>query len=125
MPVFSWMMFSAVQWASRRGLRDELADSLDQKKTEARQAGIRGETYAYWYLRRHGYVFIARNYVPVGAKGEIDLIGYDGPMLAFVEVRTRTIRERSEEHTSELQSRLHLVCRLLLEKKKNKKIHTP
>src|SRR2546422_9998586 len=28
-------------------------------------------------------------------------------------------QERSEEHTSELQSRLHLVCRLLLEKKKN------
>src|SRR2546429_4580768 len=28
------------------------------------------------------------------------------------------IRDRSEEHTSELQSRLHLVCRLLLEKKK-------
>src|SRR2546422_3633269 len=28
---------------------------------------------------------------------------------------------RSEEHTSELQSRLHLVCRLLLEKKKKKK----
>src|SRR5687768_18081415 len=31
---------------------------------------------------------------------------------------TRTSRSRSEEHTSELQSRLHLVCRLLLEKKK-------
>src|SRR5687768_9562371 len=30
---------------------------------------------------------------------------------------------RSEEHTSELQSRLHLVCRLLLEKKKKKKQH--
>src|SRR6266436_5709695 len=30
------------------------------------------------------------------------------------------IAERSEEHTSELQSRLHLVCRLLLEKKKQK-----
>src|SRR3989449_7752329 len=30
---------------------------------------------------------------------------------------------RSEEHTSELQSRLHLVCRLLLEKKKQKKIN--
>src|SRR2546422_7742211 len=29
---------------------------------------------------------------------------------------------RSEEHTSELQSRLHLVCRLLLEKKKKKKL---
>src|SRR2546429_786252 len=31
---------------------------------------------------------------------------------------------RSEEHTSELQSRLHLVCRLLLEKKKKSKINT-
>src|SRR5205809_3900225 len=30
-------------------------------------------------------------------------------------------KTRSEEHTSELQSRLHLVCRLLLEKKKNTK----
>src|SRR2546422_3165964 len=29
------------------------------------------------------------------------------------------LKGRSEEHTSELQSRLHLVCRLLLEKKKN------
>src|SRR3712207_8174523 len=32
--------------------------------------------------------------------------------------------ERSEEHTSELQSRQYLVCRLLLEKKKNENIHT-
>src|SRR2546422_5339672 len=31
---------------------------------------------------------------------------------------------RSEEHTSELQSRLHLVCRLLLEKKKKNISHT-
>src|SRR2546422_4176057 len=31
----------------------------------------------------------------------------------------RLNERRSEEHTSELQSRLHLVCRLLLEKKKN------
>src|SRR2546422_6520289 len=30
---------------------------------------------------------------------------------------------RSEEHTSELQSRLHLVCRLLLEKKKNNQLY--
>src|SRR5262245_45795418 len=33
----------------------------------------------------------------------------------------RRLRERSEEHTSELQSLRHLVCRLLLEKKKNNK----
>src|SRR2546422_1839634 len=35
--------------------------------------------------------------------------------------RRRRGTARSEEHTSELQSRLHLVCRLLLEKKKNNK----
>src|SRR2546429_3276687 len=33
--------------------------------------------------------------------------------------RYSSLSTRSEEHTSELQSRLHLVCRLLLEKKKN------
>src|SRR3712207_8485929 len=36
-------------------------------------------------------------------------------------VRTPLLRERSEEHTSELQSRQYLVCRLLLEKKNQNK----
>src|SRR2546429_5928794 len=41
------------------------------------------------------------------------------------DLRERRFRlGRSEEHTSELQSRLHLVCRLLLEKKKNNLIPT-
>src|SRR5437868_11113063 len=40
-------------------------------------------------------------------------------------IRTRTVPiTRSEEHTSELQSRFDLVCRLLLEKKKKKKRKT-
>src|SRR2546426_5958649 len=40
--------------------------------------------------------------------------------------RSRSVASsRSEEHTSELQSPCNLVCRLLLEKKKKKKIHTP
>src|SRR2546422_7431280 len=38
--------------------------------------------------------------------------------------RVYSTEMRSEEHTSELQSRLHLVCRLLLEKKKKNKITT-
>ena len=62
-------------------------------RTAARQEGVRGETYAYWYLRCAGYVFIARNFSPRAAKVEIDLIGYDGETLAFVEVRTRTARD--------------------------------
>src|SRR5687768_18223793 len=41
--------------------------------------------------------------------------------LEVVQLPGGDARPRSEEHTSELQSRLHLVCRLLLEKKKKKK----
>src|SRR4051794_41689927 len=39
---------------------------------------------------------------------------------AVLHPRRQPDEERSEEHTSELQSPVHLVCRLLLEKKKNK-----
>src|SRR2546422_3692729 len=45
--------------------------------------------------------------------------GVVGTGEQLVKLRVRHV-ERSEEHTSELQSRLHLVCRLLLEKKKKK-----
>ena len=93
MPIFSRCVFQAVRWAARKGLRDDFGETTSDKKHVARKAGVRGETYAYWYLRRLGYVFVARNYTPRGAKGEIDLIGYDGKMLAFVEVRTRTVRD--------------------------------
>src|SRR6266568_6880620 len=37
----------------------------------------------------------------------------------------KLLNVRSEEHTSELQSQFHLVCRLLLEKKKNNRQDTP
>src|SRR2546422_7210214 len=58
-----------------------------------------------------------------------DREGFERLEIEVVELRDRAraqgdfvhgavVRSRSEEHTSELQSRLHLVCRLLLEKKK-------
>ena len=63
------------------------------RKAARSQTGVRGETYAYWYLRRHGYTLIARNFTTPGIKGEIDMVGYDGSVLAFVEVKTRTMPE--------------------------------
>src|SRR3989442_11448656 len=42
--------------------------------------------------------------------------------LGELDAMAMTKRPRSEEHTSELQSRPHLVCRLLLEKKKKKRL---
>src|SRR3712207_7109813 len=50
--------------------------------------------------------------------------GIAGPCVVAVDERVKPLSSsgfsRSEEHTSELQSRQYLVCRLLLEKKKNK-----
>src|SRR3712207_8812319 len=47
------------------------------------------------------------------AKAGYEVIGFD-----VQDEKVRLVNERSEEHTSELQSRQYLVCRLLLEKKK-------
>src|ERR1700676_4733192 len=90
MPIVSRLIFHVVHWAARKGLREREAPSPEEKKHCARQTGIRGETYAYWYLRRHGYVLVARNFTSPGIKGEIDMVGYDGPTPAFVEVKTGT-----------------------------------
>jgi putative endonuclease len=117
MPIVSTLIFQAVRWAARKGLREDPEDAdpaPESKKHEARQTGIRGETFAYWYLRRHGYVFVARNYTPRSAKGEIDLVGYDGPILAFVEVRTRTVRDDRPAALPELSvtpGKQHLLVR--------------
>src|SRR3712207_7658128 len=60
---------------------------------------------------------------PDAALGEAERVARLGAIR--VEPQRRRGRRRSEEHTSELQSRQYLVCRLLLEKKKNtqKTIH--
>src|SRR5271168_1909845 len=84
------LMFAYVDFAARKGLADP-PSSEASARDQARRTGVRGETYAYWYLRRHGYTLIARNYTSPGIKGEIDMVGYDGKTLAFVEVKTRTL----------------------------------
>src|SRR2546422_2651412 len=56
------------------------------------------------------------------AMREISEVRRECGSVARAVARSRAMAAaRSEEHTSELQSRLHLVCRLLLEKKKKKK----
>jgi putative endonuclease len=57
------------------------------------KVGIRGEEEAYFYLRRLGYVMVARNWRSPRRRGEIDLVGWDGDVLCFVEVKSRTTRD--------------------------------
>src|SRR5690625_7049563 len=56
--------------------------------------------------------------IPYGYAFHLDAGRYARSLRDYAEARGR-----SEEHTSELQSRGHLVCRLLLEKKKSSKSH--
>ena len=51
--------------------------------------GRNGEEAAYWHLRDQGFTMVEKNYRPDGLRGEIDLIGWDGDVLVFVEVKTR------------------------------------
>ena len=97
MPLFARIAFAAVDFAARKGLAAPSAgdSGTESGKHRAQRTGVRGETYAYWYLRRQGYVVVARNYMSPGMKGEIDLVGYDGQVLAFVEVKTRSAQESS------------------------------
>ena len=52
--------------------------------------GRTGEDQAYFYLRKRGYVIVARNFRSPRCKGEIDMVGWDGDVLCFIEVKTRS-----------------------------------
>jgi putative endonuclease len=73
----------ALDWVTERTL------APDQAPIHQR-TGRRGEEAAYFYLRRLGYVMVARNFRSSRRRGEIDLIGWDKNVLCFIEVKTRT-----------------------------------
>ena len=52
--------------------------------------GRRGEDLAHRFLQRQGFTICARNYRMESGAGEIDMVGWDGSTLVFVEVKTRT-----------------------------------
>lgn len=73
-------------------LLDRIAAKRGSNQTRPvhQRIGTRGEEDAYFYLRRKGYVMVARNFRSPQHHGEIDLIGWDKDVLCFVEVKTRT-----------------------------------
>jgi putative endonuclease len=64
--------------------------------TREQANGRRGEDLAHRYLRRHGLTIVARNYRPLSGSGELDIVGWHGSTLVFVEVKTRTGTEFGE-----------------------------
>jgi putative endonuclease len=76
---------SLIEYLDRAALR---------RKREAPHltTGRHGERAAFFYLRRLGFVVTARGWRSVRARGDIDLIAWEGDTLCFVEVKTRTTR---------------------------------
>jgi putative endonuclease len=55
--------------------------------------GIKGEDAAFFHLRRKGYTVVARRWSSGYQRGDLDLIAWQGPMLCFIEVKTRTAHD--------------------------------
>ena len=73
------------------GLLDRILpepDDPDHLKT-----GRRGEELAYFHLRKHKYIIVARNFRTPWHKSELDLVGWNDGTLCFIEVKTRTTRD--------------------------------
>jgi putative endonuclease len=71
--------------AARRNRREAMPEHL--------ATGERGEEAAFIFLRRKGFTVVAQRWNDGPLPGDIDLIAWDGEVLCFVEVKTRTSRE--------------------------------
>jgi len=76
----------------------ELADSLrhlgrKRHMMPDQALGRRGEDIAHRHLQRSGIIVVARNYRTSSGAGEIDLVGWDGDTLVFIEVKSRQTDE--------------------------------
>ena len=73
-------------------------------------SGRRGEDLAHRFLRKQGYVIVARNYRPSSGDAEADLIAREGEDLVIVEVKTRATDEYgAPEQAVNPEKRRHLM----------------
>jgi putative endonuclease len=74
------------------------------------RTGRLGEEEAYFYLRKLGYVMVARNYRSARRRGEIDLIGWQRDVLCFIEVKTRTTHDVKPAEAAVNHDKQHELC---------------
>lgn len=91
-------------WALRR--IDELERRLRRtpRRTEHLATGLRGEREALFHLRTLGYTIVARRWKSAKLRGDVDLIGWDGEWLCFIEVKTRTGKDAMSPAESAVDS---------------------
>ncbi len=84
-----------IDWqASALRRMDALALRIGRRRSAEHLAtGASGEREALFYLRKLGYVVVARRWRSPKLRGDVDLIAWDGEWLCFVEVKTRSSRD--------------------------------
>lgn len=73
------------RWLLRLHAREKLPEHL--------ATGWRGELAAYFHLRRQGYTVVAQGWRSHITPGDLDLVGWEGNRLCFVEVKARTTQD--------------------------------
>jgi putative endonuclease len=89
----SGTLLSAQRWSLLR--LQTLAQKIHPRHRKAPHllTGERGEFEALFFLRRQGYTLVERRWRSPELNGDVDLIGWEGESLCFVEVKTRSVRD--------------------------------
>ena len=76
----------AMDWLSeRRGRGSTLAPHL--------RTGVRGEEASFFFLRKNGFTVVAQRWNDGPLPGDLDLIAWQGDVLCFIEVKTRSSKQ--------------------------------
>ena len=91
---------------------DYLAARLGRGRAAHLELGRRGEEAAFFYLRRHGYTVVARDWRSGKVRGDIDLVAWEGTTLCFIEVKARGSRNVATAESAVDEEKTRVLRRL-------------
>jgi putative endonuclease len=76
------------------------------------EVGRRGEEAAFFYLRRRGYIVVARGWRSAKVRGDLDLVAWEDTTLCFIEVKTRTSRSFATAEAAVDEDKIRMLRRM-------------
>jgi putative endonuclease len=76
------------------------------------EVGRRGEEAAFFYLRRNGFIVVARGWRSGKVRGDLDLVAWENMTLCFIEVKTRTSRSFATADAAVDQEKIQTLRRM-------------